>query len=170
MSVNPEELEEKIAERRTPEGVLSRWKVRTAGLIPDIERARQHIIQNIDRYFKASDFLGRGSKWLKALKQVQPPPSLFSFLHYERGLPREYVPYPVAWGRGDAERLFREMGRWNNLASIVDAIAVATGVVYTKEEVLRWLYGKEMPPEVREWLISREEGGLSNTPPKRREV
>jgi len=132
---------------------------KAGGLGIKMEEARVHIMQNFDRYFRASDFLTpRGKLALKQMRNIQLPPTLFAWLWKYRDLPKEVIPYPIAWDNEGAVAVFSAMAEWNSLRNMSAWIAAATGLEVDREEIIRWLYGKPVPEEVRA-LFLRETGG-----------
>lgn len=133
---------------------MPRWKVpRAAGIQDRMEEARTHFIQNIDRYMRASDFLRpRGRELLKRMQNYQLPPSLFAWLWKYRGWPEELIPYPVNLNEEWPRVVWEAMAEWSSLRRMADALRVATGLVVDREEIIRWLYGKEPDELAKEWL------------------
>jgi hypothetical protein len=128
-------------------------KTRAGGLGIKMEEARTHIMEHFDHYFRASDFLTpRGKLALRQLRNIQLPPTLFAWLWKYKGLPKEIIPYPIAWDNADAMLTFEVMAEWNNLRNMAHWITAKTGVEVDREEIIRWLYGKPVPERVRVYL------------------
>jgi hypothetical protein len=123
---------------------------KTGGLGLKMEEARLHILENFDQYFRASDFLTpRGKLALKQIRNIQLPPTFFAWLCKYKGFPRYMVPYPIEWENPDAVLAFEAMAEWNSLRNMGLWIANESGAEVDREEIIRWLYGKAIPDEVR---------------------
>lgn len=127
---------------------------RAAGIQPEMERARRHLLENFDLYIRASDFLRpTGKRVLRHLRNHQLPPALFAWLYKYRGWPREYIPYPVDLDEYWPRVVWMAMGEWADLKRMAEALSFqSTGRLVDREEIIRWLYGKEPPDWAKPWL------------------
>lgn len=66
-------------------------------LAPRMLEAKQHIIENADRYLKASDLFDplRRPQVLYLVRKKLPNVCLISWLYQERGFPKERIPFPI---------------------------------------------------------------------------
>lgn len=125
---------------------------RYAGLVPKQEEAREYLFQNIDRYLRASDFLTpQGKRLIRHLKNHQIPPQFWAWLVKYRGFPREMVPYPIAWDSKWGGKTFMAIAEWASLRRMAEYLSMkASGIeAVNREEVIRWLYGKEPADEYK---------------------
>ncbi|MCX7946888.1 MAG: hypothetical protein N2557_08045 [Hydrogenophilus sp.] len=133
---------------------------RAAGLQPKMEEARKYLFEHIDEYLKASDMLKpMGKKLMRSLRHIQIPPQVFAWLWKHRGWPRELIPYPVPLEEEWPRKVWAAIAEWSDLRRMAEAMSRAVGVVVDREEIIRWLYGKEVPEVFRGWIERQAEAG-----------
>jgi len=106
---------------------------------------KEHVLREPGRYFRIEDYFDPvGRKRLEAwTSKPYPGVSHIAWLYYERGLPREMLPFEVEWG-GLGEKLFRFAAKQSGDGPVLERLGHLMGrrLSTTPQRLIRMVEGR----------------------------
>lgn len=126
-------------------------------LVPCLEKMRGHVLDNLEKYLTVQDFVGPAKFFATRIIRQRPDKQMMwgievaAFL-WLRGMPPEYVCYPVDWERKECYGLFMSLGMYG-MAAVRTHLGSLLPEKPKPKDIYAWVSGEEEPPEeVKTWL------------------